>query len=122
MNLFSAFDKLDKLYESAEKPEETNVEQEVAAADDKIEIEIVDDEEVDDASTEKEPSDVDAQLVLACSKCGGIIVKPEADANVAEDTGIANIDEACQYCENTEGYKVLGIMTPYGAEEAEPEE
>lgn len=73
--------------------------------DDEIEDEIEDDEE---AAPEEE------QLVLECNKCGGIVIKPFKDVKIDDESDLANVDEACQYCEETEGYKIMGVLAPYG--------
>lgn len=127
MNLHSVFDELNKLYESLEEnaepeaavEEEPVVEQLNEAAEDE-EIEIVEDEPVEEE--EPEEAEVEVQLVLACSNCGGVIIKPEADVKVDEATDLANVGEACQYCESVDGFNILGTLSPYGEAEAEPEE
>lgn len=105
---------------------------------DEVEVEIVDEEtaeEVSDESTKEiefaeEPVEpIARQLILECSKCGAIIIKDEADVVIDEESDLANIEEECQYCEETEGYKIIGVVAPYevveevvdGAEEADIE-
>ena len=73
-------------------------------------------------AVEEEPEEAEeivTQYVLECTNCGGIIVKQ--DINVAED-GTAEVEEACQYCEAENSYKVIGTMMPYEAAEEEAEE
>lgn len=80
------------------------------------EIEIVDDEEVaEEEPVEEEPA-TEAQLVLECANCGALIIRAESDVEADEESGVANVDEACQYCEAQEGYKVIGTFTPYAEE------
>ena len=81
--------------------------------------EIEDDETVAEGETE---TPEEAQFVLECSKCGGLIVKAEADCKVDEAESLANIGDACQYCEATEGYTILGTLVPYTEEEIEIED
>ena len=70
------------------------------------EIEVVDDDSVDTAEDA-------VQLILECQNCGAITLMTEADVAVDEETGIANADTACQYCEASEGYKIVGTVAPY---------
>jgi prolyl-tRNA synthetase len=62
------------------------------------------------------------QLVLECSKCGGIKVVVEADVKVDEETDLANVGDPCQYCEEVEGYKIIGSLAPYDVAEEPAEE
>jgi hypothetical protein len=62
------------------------------------------------------------QLVLECSNCGGIKVVSEADVKVDEETDLANIGDPCQYCEEAEGYKIMGSLAPYDVAEEPAEE
>ena len=129
MNLFSALEELDKLYESVEKQEEVSEQdatekavEEAAidlteAAEDE-EIEIVEDDAVEEASAEDEAAQ---QFVLECDNCGGLIVKIETDVTIDEETDLANVGDVCQYCEASNGYKLLGTLMPYETEEVEPE-
>lgn len=90
------------------------------SAEEDEEIVIVDDEElVDEQPVEEVAAEV--QVVLECSKCGALVLKAEADVQVDEGTDLANVEEACQYCEEAEGYKVIGSLAPYEVVEAEEE-
>ena len=126
MNFISTFDELNKLYEEAipevkEGPVEEACAKEalVEAAEDE-EIEIVDDAE---PTVEEEPivEDEPRQLILECDKCGALVIKAEADVVIDEESGLANVEDKCQFCEETEGYKIVGVMLPYEtAEESAP--
>lgn len=140
MNFQTILEELDRLYEednakAVEEVEETTeeaVEEEAVkeelkeevmaeAAEDDEEIEIVDDEEVEEveeAPVEEEPAE-EVRLVLECANCGAIMIKAEADVNVDEETGLANADEACQYCEAADGHKIIGAVAPYGGADVE---
>jgi hypothetical protein len=78
---------------------------------------LIDDEPVvnDEAEAEDESAieDVPGQLILECENCGGLVIKAEADVAIDEETGLADMDEACQYCEEAKGYKILGKVAPY---------
>lgn len=122
MNLINAFDELNKLYESVEEPEQEVTEQE--AAEDEVqaaesaedaEIEIVDDAE--ETAADEEQPEVEPQLVLECANCGGLAIKVESDVKVDEETDLVNMEEACPYCEAAEGYKIIGVLTPYSSAE-----
>lgn len=111
MNFNNVFDELNKLYESVEaKPAKDAKLTEAEEAD----IEVVDDEEVVTDAAE-------AQLVLECAKCGGLIIKAAADLDLTDTTKPVNMDEACQYCEAAEGYTIVGSLLPYGEAPAEEE-
>ncbi len=138
MNFNSVFEELNKLYEEAPKAEEVKVE-EVGKAEEageaveeacakKLEeaadeeVEIVEEESAEEVSEEsdeeiefaEEPVEpIARQLILECSKCGAIVIKDEADVAVDEESDLVNIEDECQYCEETEGYKIIGVVAPY---------
>jgi hypothetical protein len=138
MNFQSILEELDRLYEelpaeaavAKAEDEELEVTTEAcnktlaeAADDEEVIIEdepIVDDEaeEVAEAEEENEP----ASLALECSKCGAIIIKPEADVTVDDATDLANINDECQFCEEAAGYTIVGVVAPYEANIEENEE
>ena len=93
------------LTEEDEEPEEV----EEVETEDSEEIEVEDDEGV----AVEEPR----QLILECTNCGGLVIKAEADVTVDEESDLANVGEACQYCENDGGFKIVGVVAPYGSEE-----
>ena len=72
------------------------------AADDE-EIEIVDDEAVEDA----EPK----QTIIECSKCGALVIVDEVE--VDEESDLVNVKDKCKFCEEKEGYKIVGSVVPY---------
>ena len=117
MNFISTFDELSKLYEEVDPNEvqeevvaEACVKEELTEAAEEEEIEIVDDEApVEEPATEDEPR----QLVLECDKCGALVVKSETDVVAAEDSDLVNVEEECQFCEESKGYRIVGIMLPY---------
>lgn len=133
MNFQTILEELDKLYE--ELPAEDIAEKEIPEAAEASEVteecsktltedadeDIVIDEEpiVDDEVAAEE-----AQLVLECAKCGALVIKPDADIQVDDETGLVNLTDACQYCEETAGYKILGnfIATEAPEEAAGAEE
>lgn len=102
-NFVSVFEELTKLYESddfeAEIPAEEVPEEEIPVED------IPADETVAD--------DVPKQLALECAKCGAIILKNEEDVKIDDETDLANVDDSCAFCEEAEGFKVVGAVIPY---------
>lgn len=136
-NFISTFEELNKLYEEAEAPkvekkvkkpeevvEESCVKEELTEAAEDEEIEIVDDEanieEIpDDGLVEEEPVEEDEprQVIIECSKCGALVIKDEADIVSDEESDLVNIEDPCEYCEEEEGYKIVGVVTPYEAAE-----
>lgn len=123
MNFQTILEELDKIYEelpaeeAAEKAvEESTEEAEVAEESTKEALtEGAEEEEVfvdDEPIVDDEAASEEAQLVLECAKCGALVIKADADVAVDEESGLANNEEACQYCEETAGYKVLGNFIP----------
>lgn len=79
-------------------------------------------EPVEEASTE-EPEEVEVRhLILECSKCGAIVIKDEVDVVVDEESDLVNVEDECEYCEEKEGYKIIGVVAPYEIAEEEPVE
>jgi hypothetical protein len=130
MNFIETLEELNRLYEEADANPKTEGSEETAdaveescakeslkeAAEDEIPVE----EPAEEVAADEEPK----QVILECSKCGALVIKDEADLKVDEETDLANIDEKCAFCEETEGYKIIGIVAPYEAtavEEAEIE-
>lgn len=88
------------------------------AAEEEEEIEIVDDEAAEESAEETPVDEEPKKLVLECSKCGNITCKEESEVTVDEESDLANVDVACESCEETAGYKILGELRPYEAAEA----
>lgn len=90
-----------------------------AADDSDVEADVS--EEVLEQENTKE--ETPAQLVLECSKCGALVIKGEADVEIDSETDLANVKDTCEFCEETEGYKVLGALAPHEfADEIEVED
>ena len=131
MNFQTVLEELDRLYEelpaeaTAKKADEEEVVE--SLVEDAEEV-IEDDEEVlidgepivDDEATED--TDEPKQIVLACSKCGALVIKDEAAIEVDESTDLINVEEECQYCEKAEGYTIVGAIMPYELAAEAPEE
>jgi hypothetical protein len=139
-NFISTFDELSKLYdsetqltESVEEPVEEPVEEaldsatQVTTTEEPIKeelVEAVEDDDVieieDDEITEEEPEEPAAnepkQIVLECSKCGALVIKGDTDVTPAEDSDLVNVEDACEYCEETAGYKIIGTVIPFESE------
>lgn len=136
MNFQTILEELDRLYdEPVEKElgdekvidEETMEEEQPEAealteASGDGEAEEVTAEETEPAGEEPvENTEEDAEesrLVLECANCGAVIIRAEADVKVDAESDLANVEEPCQYCEESAGYAILGVVAPYAAEEA----
>lgn len=130
MNFQTILEELDRLYEEEavkntdETVEESEEAEELTEAVDEAEVE----EEAEEAAEEAEEIEIVddevevQQFVLECAKCGAVVIMAEDATKIDEETGMVNVDEACQYCEETAGYKILGTLNPYTAEEAVEEE
>ena len=101
MNFTSVLEELNRLYEA-----------------DETEIEVAEEEAVEAPVEEPAAEEVPAQLVLECAKCGALVIKPEADVVVDEATDLANVEDECAFCEEKEGFKVIGTFAPYASEPA----
>lgn len=128
MNFQTILEELDRIYE--ELPAEETIKKEAdevaevseacdkALTEDSDEEVLIDDEPiVEDEAEEEVAEEEPKQLVLECSKCGALAIRAEADVKVEEETDLANVEDACQYCEETAGYTIAGVLTPYEAEE-----
>ena len=70
------------------------------------------------------------KVVLECTCCHSRMYKNEEDVIVDQETGYANMEDACPVCNNELGYTVIGKIEPFDkdrdieaeAEEAEPVE
>jgi hypothetical protein len=115
MNFQTILEELDKLYEEEQLPVEKPEEEVLSEGGDE---EVLTDDEpiVDDEAVEvpvDETEEAPKQLVLECSKCGALSLKNEEEVVVDEATDLANVEEKCQFCEEAEGYKILGAMVSY---------
>ena len=131
-NFISTFEELNKLYEEApqvdkkvkkleDTVEESCIKEELVEAAEDEEIEIVDDEpaEIPEEEFVDEPIEEDEprQVIMECSKCGALVIKDEADVVSDEESDLVNVEDSCEYCEEAEGYKIVGIVTPYESDE-----
>ena len=85
------------------------------ATDDDV-IEIEDDEIAEEEPATEEPNvDAPKQVVLECSKCGALVIKDDASLAIDEDSDLVNVEDPCEYCEETAGYKIIGAVIPFEA-------
>lgn len=121
MNFISTFEELNKLYEEV-VPEETQekVVEEACAKDElteatEAEIDTVDEEDPIEDAAVGEPVEEEApkQVVIECSKCGALVIKDEADIVADEESGFVNVEDKCAFCDEAEGYKIIGSLVPY---------
>ena len=123
-NFVSVFEELSKLYEEAPKTEqdedvveESCVKEELteAADEDIIEDEIPEEEVPAEESIEDDEieivDDEPKQTIIECSKCGALVIVD--DVKVDEESDLVNIDDECKFCEEKEGYKIVGSVVPY---------
>jgi len=124
-NFNSVFEELSKLYEeevreeaaAEEKVDEACKEELTEAADDVV---VEDDAPVDEVPAEEPAVEEEPrQIICECDKCGALIIKDEADIVVDEETDLVNVEDECAFCEEANGYKIVGVVAPYEAVEAE---
>jgi hypothetical protein len=124
MNFISTFEELNKLYEEVDsevEKEEAEKEEVVeescdkklteATEDDVVEDEVPADEEapVEEPVVEDEPR----RVICECDKCGALVIKDEADIVNDEESGLVNVEDECEFCEEANGYKIVGVVAPY---------
>ena len=96
---------------------------ELTEAAEEEEIEIVDDAvPAEEIPTEEPIDDEPRQLILECDKCGAIVIRDEDKVVVDEESDLANIEDECEFCEETKGYKIIGVVAPYEVVEESVEE
>lgn len=138
MNFISTFEELDKLYEGETKKKAvcakgctkdtgSDIEEGVlgtalavgagAMAGTALGNALSEDTEEDFAEEE-----APRRVIIECDKCGALVIKAEAAIVADEESDLVNMEDACQYCEATEGYKILGTLVPYEADEVDSEE
>ncbi len=78
-------------------------------------VEAVEDEEIEIVDDE-EPK----QVIIECSKCGALVIVDEVE--VDEESDLVNVKDECKFCEEKEGYKIVGSVVPYADEVVEDEE
>ena len=116
------FNKRRNPWESVEEPikgddlTEAAEDEEIEIVDEEIpEEEVATDEVVDEHVDEEEPR----QVIIECSKCGALVIKPEADIVVDEESDLVNVKDKCDFCEEKEGFKIVGIVMPYETDEVD---
>ena len=66
------------------------------------------------AETEEElEKDYIGKAILQCEICQSMIYKNPDEVVIDEETGLANIDEACPFCQSEDGFKVIGEIKEF---------
>ena len=81
---------------------------------DVIDPEAQDEEELEDTYIGK--------VILHCPVCNSMIYKDVEDIEKDDDEELVNVGEECPYCYTCEGFKVIGIVSPFQEEQEEVEE
>ena len=114
MNFFTVLEELDRIYEADDKQEVEVFAEEPEDAVDEADAQAQPEAE---AIADEVPADEDeaepSQLVLKCENCGALAIKAEADVEIDEKTDLANVTESCAFCEEADGYEVIGTFAPY---------
>ena len=128
MNFIDTFDELNKLYEEKseeklQKIEEACNKEKLAEEAEDEEIEIVNDEEievaedeevVDEAPIEEPAAEQEVKpVIIECAKCGALVIVDEVVVDEASD--LVNVNDECKFCEEKEGFKIVGLVAPYEA-------
>lgn len=75
------------------------------------------------AETEEElEKDYIGKAILQCEICQSMIYKNPDEVVIDEETGLANIDEACPFCQSEDGFKVIGEIKEFCDDEECEEE
>lgn len=114
----SVFEDLNAIYdEGLESEAKEELTEEVMSEPASVETEAKPAEEALTEDSEEIPADEEIeeprQLILACDKCGALVIKAEADIAIDEATDLVNVEETCQYCEEAAGYTISGVLAPY---------
>lgn len=78
---------------------------------DVIDPEAKDEEELEDTYIGK--------VILHCPVCNSMIYKDLEDIEKSDDEELVNVGEECPYCYVSDGFKVIGIVSPFQEEESE---
>ncbi len=62
------------------------------------------------------------KVILHCPVCNSMIYKDVEDIEKDDEEELVNVGEECPYCYTCEGFKVIGIVSPFQEEEEEVEE
>lgn len=62
------------------------------------------------------------KVILHCPVCNSMIYKDLEDIEKSEEDELVNVGEECPYCYTSEGFKVIGIVSPFQEEPEEEEE
>ena len=76
------------------------------------------------AQTEEELQDsYIGKAILDCAICHSKLYKDPEEVIIDEEADLANIEEACPYCQSNDGFKVIGQVAKYcpDCDEKEPE-
>ena len=76
-----------------------------------------------EAETEDELEDTYiGKVILHCPVCNSMIYKDLEDIVKDDVEEVVNIGEECPYCYTSEGFKVIGIVSPFEEEQEEEQE
>lgn len=78
-----------------------------------------------EAETEDELQDTYiGKVILHCPVCNSLVYKKLEDIVRDDVEELVNVDEECPYCYTSEGFKVIGIVSPFeeGKDEADEQE
>ena len=81
-------------------------EEEIEIVEDEIEV-AADDTVAEEPVVEAEPK----QVIIECAKCGALVIVD--DVTVDEESDLVNVEDECKFCEEKEGYKIVGSVIPY---------
>ena len=73
-------------------------------------------------STEELKDSYIDRVILDCDVCHAMLYKDQDDVIIDEETEMANVGEPCPYCQSTSGFKIIGMVAPYGEEACECED
>ena len=121
MILFEAFKALDALNEDTFSVSDDGI----AKLDEfQNDDELTDDIDVIDTEAETEDDLQDSyvgKVILDCGVCHSKIYKDKEEVELNEDQTLANVGEECPFCSTSDGFKIIGQVEDYSAENDEPE-
>lgn len=120
MNLFEAFKALDALNEDTFSVSDDGI----AKLDEfQNDDELTDDIDVIDTEAETADDLQDSyvgKVILDCGVCHSKIYKDKEEVELNEDQTLANVGEECPFCSTSDGFKIIGQVEDYSAENDEP--
>lgn len=54
------------------------------------------------------------KILTRCVVCQSDVLRDESELKTEEGSDVVNIEDTCPMCQSNEGYKIIGVIAPYG--------